>query len=276
MFATRERKSAFVKLFDKTPPGVRCPHFYELVLSNGCPYDCNYCYLRLTFRGRTDPVLFCNSWDRVRCELEGSPSGVYSTGELADSLAATPPLLAQALDWFSAQDQRYLLLVTKSVNLSSLSNRPPSPQVIVSFSVNSQTAAELYEHSAPDPLQRLEAATRLKDMGWRVRIRIDPIIVETGLPGYEEICGAVRTLEPEMVTVGTLRQYPGLHRFAREAPRLGLRKADDGRMRYPVQTRVAVYRAIARWLDRNPALCKETDEVWDALGWSFDGCNCTV
>ncbi|MDP2857911.1 MAG: hypothetical protein Q8P50_08040 [Bacillota bacterium] len=99
--ALRERKSDFVKLFDKTPAGVICPHFYELVLSNGCPYDCAYCYLRLTFRGHKSPVLFTNSWDRVRAEIEAIDQGVFSTGELADSLAVEPPLL-QSLETHKA------------------------------------------------------------------------------------------------------------------------------------------------------------------------------
>jgi len=70
MLTTRERKSSFVKLFDKTAPQVMCPHFYELVLSNGCPYRCDYCYLRLTFRGNTRPTVFDNDWAGVQEELE--------------------------------------------------------------------------------------------------------------------------------------------------------------------------------------------------------------
>ena len=81
----RERKSEFVKLFDKTPPDVVCPHFYELILSNGCPFDCSYCYLKLTFRGKTNPNLFTNKWEVVEKELEKINQGVFSTGELASS-----------------------------------------------------------------------------------------------------------------------------------------------------------------------------------------------
>lgn len=33
---------------------------YELVLSNGCPNDCDCCYLELTSRGKKGPVLFSN------------------------------------------------------------------------------------------------------------------------------------------------------------------------------------------------------------------------
>jgi len=275
LIVKRERKSAFVRLFDKTPPDVVCPHFYELILSNGCPFDCVYCYLKLTFRGRSHPTLFCNAWSQVEEELEAVPSGVFSTGELADSLAIPPPLLRPALDYFSAQKPRYLLLLTKSTNLRPLYRRSPSPQVVVSFSVNSPSAARQWERGVPPPDARLRAAARVKKAGWRLRIRIDPVILESGLEGYKPICEKVAELEPEVVTVGTLRQYPGLFRFSPEAPRKGLTRAPDGRMRYAVEERTKAYETIRKWLGFQPALCKETREVWHELGWTFYGCNCT-
>ena len=145
MAIRRQRKSKFVRLFDKTPAGVVCPHFYELVLSNGCPYDCSYCYLRLTFRGRTEPVLFENGWDSVRSEIDEVPGGVFSTGELADSLAVIPPLLPKALDYFTIQENKFLLMVTKSINTGMLCERKPSMNLILSFSVNSIPASTQFE-----------------------------------------------------------------------------------------------------------------------------------
>ena len=275
MVNTRERKSNFVRLFDKTPDSVFCPHFYELVLSNGCPYNCSYCYLKLTFRGKTDPTLFDNDWSKVQAELDKIKHGVFSTGELADSLAIIPPLLENALDYFERQKDKYILLLTKSTSIEILKHRKPSPQIIVSFSVNSVPAAKEYEKGAPDPMKRIESAKELKELGWRIRIRLDPVVLESGLEHYEPICKAIAELAPEVVTVGTLRQYPGLHRFAKEAPRDGLKKAPDGRMRYPTQQRIDTYKQISAWLGFQPALCKESTKMWEELGWEFKNCNCT-
>ena len=275
MIEVRERKSKFVKLFDKTPKSIFCPHFYELILSNGCPFNCSYCYLKLTFRGKTNPVLFNNDWSQVQAELDAVDHGVFSTGELADSLAVIPPLLEKAMDYFGNQERKYLLLLTKSANIDMLSRRTPNQQIITSFSVNSIPAAKEYEKGPPDPMKRLEAARELKDLGWRVRIRIDPIILESGLKHYEPICKAVSELSPEVVTIGTLRQYPGVHRFSKEAPRKGLKRAPDGRMRYPTQQRIDAYKQISEWLGFQPALCKEAFKMWETLGWRFTDCNCT-
>ena len=275
MVVSRERKSNFVKLFDKTPPGVWCPHFYELVLSNGCPYDCSYCYLRLTFRGNIQPTLFTNGWEKVKSEIDAVPEGVFSTGELADSLAVLPPLLPKSIDYFSSLDNKFLLLVTKSLHVDVLRQRNPTSQVILSFSVNSIPAAKKFERIAPSPEKRLETAAEMIEHGWRVRIRLDPIILESGLNYYESICRWIARIKPERVTLGTLRQYPALFNFLPHAPRTGLMKARDGRMRYAIPERVDTYRKIAHWLGFQPSLCKETQEVWDTLGWKFNGCNCT-
>lgn len=273
----RERRSAFVRLFTKTPANVRCPHFYELILSNGCPYNCSYCYLQLTFRGEKKPVLFTNPWQMVHGELEAAGDGVFSTGELADSLAVIPPLLSPAVDYFRRQPGKYLLLTTKSCNVSFFKGLEPTPQVIVSFSINASDVAARLEKFAPPPLSRVRAAAKLLEWGWRVRVRLDPVVWEEGaLTSYHNICREIRALQPERVTVGTLRQYPGLFRFAPQAPRRNLRKAPDGRMRYPASLRLQIYRRIAEWLGFPPALCKETEDLWQALGWVFYGCNCTT
>jgi spore photoproduct lyase len=86
----------------------------------------------------------------------------------------------------------------------------------------------------------------------------------------------ISELKPEMVTAGTLRQYPGLKNFSKELPQRGLVRAPDGRMRYSLKERVKTYQQIASWLGVQPSLCKETEQLWQELGWHFNGCNCTV
>jgi spore photoproduct lyase len=276
LVVSRERKSKFVKLFTKTPSGVFCPHFYELILSNGCPYNCSYCYLRLTFRGNTEPTLFTNCWSEVKSEIDTVSEGYFSTGELADSLAVEPPLLEQCLDYFTDLHNKYLLLVTKSINMELLRKRKPNRQIILSFSVNSLPAAQEFEKGTPSPLARLQTALEMIELGWRVRIRLDPIILQTGIDHYKSICKQIMEIKPERVTIGSLRQFPGLFNFLPNAPKLGLVKAVDGRMRYIVKERIDTYRKISDWLGFQPSLCKETTEVWDLLGWEFKGCNCST
>ena len=277
----RERKSSFVKLFDKTPAGIVCPHFYKLVLSNGCPYKCGYCYLLSTFRFNPEPTLFTNDWSQVQAELEKSPPGVYVTGELADSLAIIPPLLEPALDYFSQQKDKFLLLVTKSTNIAILKDRQPSPQIIISFSVNSDEVSDIFERGAPLSSERLDCARELKTLGWRVRIRLDPIILpyfntSKSFDRYFILCHQIASLKPERITLGSLRPYPNTYHLMPDKLKKELVKSNDSRWRYPLKDRVACYQQVAKWLGDIPALCKETQECYEQLGWVHDGCNCTI
>ncbi|MEW6557798.1 MAG: radical SAM protein [Elusimicrobiota bacterium] len=278
---SRERKSPFVKLFNKTPAGVVCPHFYELVLLTGCPFSCSYCYLSGAFHRQTEPTLYTNHWSQIVVELEKSPPSVYNTGELADSLAIIPPLLEPAIDWFSQQRDKFLLLVTKSTNTQILKDRHPSPQIIVSFSVNSVASADVFESDAPLPTERLETARELKSLGWRIRIRLDPIILpffdaNKSYADYYYICHEIAVLKPERITIGSLRPYSNTYRRMPDRLKKGLVFSDDHRWRYPLKDRVSVYQQVADWLGEVPALCKETQECYTQLGWIHNGCNCTI
>jgi spore photoproduct lyase len=271
----RPRKSGFLRPFDGTATGLVCNRFYQLVLSNGCPFNCRYCYLRLTLGGNKGPVIFTNPWPEVERQLEKIPVGVFSTGELADSLAITPPLLQPVLEYFRRRQDKFLFLTTKSTNIDVLLRMPPTPQVWISFSLNAVKTWELFENNTPHPHARLAAAWRLKEAGWRVRVRIDPIIPEIGIESYREIARRVRALAPERVTLGVLKQFPRLPRCRREGIEGQLAGSPNGIKRYPLPLKIRVFNTLADWLGRQPAVCRETPGLWEALGWNADGCNCT-
>ena len=114
--------------------------------------------------------------------------------------------------------------------------------------------------------------------GWRVRIRIDPMI-----RGYDYtfLVEQVAALKPERVTIGSLRAEKNL------VPRvpgeildgLVLAKGEDMR-RYPIAERIAMYRPAVKRFRKvcGVALCEETPEVWDALGLDKEAklCNCAL
>ncbi len=271
----RPRKSGFIRRFDGTA-GLVCNQFYQLILSNGCPFNCQYCYLRLILGGNKGPVIFTNPWLEVERQLEKIPTGVFSTGELADSLAVTPPLLQPALEYFRRQRDKFLFLTTKSKNIKMLLGMQPTPQVWISFSVNAVKTWELFEKNTPHPDERLAAAWSLKEAGWRVRIRIDPVIPEVAISHYREVARKVSGLAPERVTVGVLKHFPRLPRCRREGPRKQLAESHNGIKRYPSHLKARIFNSLAEWLGFQPAICRETPGLWEELGWNSNGCNCTA
>ncbi|MGP7977567.1 MAG: radical SAM protein [Desulfobaccales bacterium] len=270
----RPRKSGFIRRFDGTA-GLVCNKFYRFILSNGCPFNCQYCYLRLILGSNKGPLVFTNPWPEVERQLEKIPTGVFSTGELADSLAVTPPLLRPALEYFRRQTHKFLFLTTKSTNIKLLMGIRPTPQVWISVSVNAVKTWELFEQKTPHPDERLAAAWRLKEAGWRVKIRIDPVIPEVGIRHYREVAKKVSALAPERVTVGVLKHFPRFPHCQREGPHRQLAESPNGIKRYPLHIKARIFNSLAEWLGFQPAICRETPGLWEGLGWKSNGCNCT-
>jgi spore photoproduct lyase len=288
-FVLRKRHTAFIHYFDKTPQGIVCPHFYILAFANGCPFECQYCYLNLTLRHWPEPTVFSNTarmFQEVRDWLYATrrPS-VLNSGELGDSLVWDREIkLTESLGpLFAGQTRHKLLLLTKSANVSELLKLKPSPQIIVSFSVNAPEVSAKYEKKAPAPGKRLASAKALKLLGWTVRLRLDPVIP---VPGWREIykpiIDDINSIQPETVTLGSLRFFPSLRNYAKSGSDIfsyGVDERDpDGRWRVPFDQRLEMYAHFIRHLSSlRIGLCKETRKMHESLGVPLknQACNCS-
>lgn len=291
----RERKSGFVELFRTTPAKTVCPNFYVLRHANGCRFQpsCSYCYLKSSFWYLDHPHIFTNKEDLFRevrawVARDDLESYVLNSGNLSDSLAfeidrpITPDLVRLFREEAEEKGRPHCLLVVTKAGLEPckpLMTQAPSRNVIVSFSFNSAEAAAELESGAAPMEERFEAARKLKSLGWRLRIRLDPIV--RGFD-YTAIAGQIRDLNPELVTLGTLRAERGLRRFLPQHLLVELEQNPDprGLDRYPQSARVALYRQAAELIgpDIQLGLCEETREVWAAVfgGWDNSRCNCSL
>ncbi len=289
-----ERRTRFVEILRTTPSLTVCPNFYVLSHANGCAFApaCDYCYLQSTLWYLGGARVFTNVEDlvgdvRAWIARDGLESTVLNTGNLSDSLGfeRERPLAARLVELFRSEAEHKgrphaLLLVTKGgrSEVAPLAGLAPSANVIVSFSLNTPEAAAVHERGAPPVDNRLAAARVLKGAGWRIRIRIDPMIAGCSYTGLVALVG---DLAPERVTLGCLRADRGLLKkgngvFAALEP---IRER-GGLARYPVADRIRMYReAIEALPDRSAVgLCEETADVWTAVGLDPDSktCNCAT
>ena len=288
----RERKTRFIELLHWTPPQTVCPNFYLLSHANGCAFmpQCMYCYLKSSFWFLPKPHVFTNTDDlekQVRAWIQEDDLEAYvlNSGNMSDSLAfeGSRPIMSRLVSIFAEEAEAQgrphcLLIVTKGgrEQAKGFLFEEPCRNVIVSFSVNAAEAAARFERGAASTAERLAAMRELKERGWRIRVRIDPMI--RGFD-YRDLIAEVKALRPERVTAGAIRVEPNLKRHGGNPLFDDLVLADaDLFRRYPEKERVEMYRNVSQELLPvcEVGLCEEGDRVWRASGLDPTGktCNC--
>jgi spore photoproduct lyase len=82
-----------VDVFTMPDDRMVCPHFERLKLgSNGCFYQCDWCYLKLTYRAAFPFITIRVQYDKIKHQIEKRLAKtkapiMSNSGELADSLA---------------------------------------------------------------------------------------------------------------------------------------------------------------------------------------------
>lgn len=304
---TKSRGSNFIRQFGG--PGeesqIVCFRFWQLVVAGGCPYRCAYCFLQTTpwFRFRPDELyglVYTNvqdMLDEVVKWLADTTPKMLIVGELQDGLVFDSaykkvngtPLTHLLIPLFAAQKKHRLIFLTKSTQIQHALELESTPQVVFSWSVNSEAVAAQWEHGTPLPSERFAAAEKMKKAGWPIRFRLDPMVPYPDWKrGYAEAIKRINSLSPEMVTIGALRAtlYNGLRNAAKANGRdesifdyLTEHKDPSGfKYRIPFDKQMEMFRfAIDRLKSGiTPALCKEDRALWKALKLEFDGCHCLL
>lgn len=280
-------KAGSLALFSKDD---ECRGFWRLALGNGCPLGCEMCYLKGTFPWLTKPVIYNDEADlrrRVGVWLEKEGHLVLNTGELNDSLVFddVTGFSTWSVPLFEEQDRHTLLFLTKTTQIENLLRVAkgldrPIKNTIVSWSINAPSVSEKYEGIAPSTRARILAAAVLKEAGYRVRLRIDPLVpVPNWQKAYSELLPLVERVNPERITIGSLRFLPRTAQIVKtQTPELVkfTGQLGTGRWRIPLETRVLMYMWMAEQmkpLDIPVALCKEPEEVRSLVGLTGP-CHC--
>lgn len=281
----------YIALLRSTPACTVCPNFYLLDHARGCNFNCSYCFLRDIEYNRKERRLFDDK-DHLFAELaawvaqDNLETYLANAGNMTDALSfeRERPLWGEMIEFMREHAEKKnrphcLLAVTKAGldDCGAFLDRPPCRNIIVSFSINAPEAARDHEPGAAPSADRLEAAAKLQELGWRVRVRMDPMI-----QGYDYswVIDKVAELAPERVTLGTLRADPTLLPEVREVDIFTRLEEPEPESiaRYPLSVRLAMYRQAVDKLQgvTSLGLCEETEDVWLALGLDAANktCNC--
>jgi spore photoproduct lyase len=284
------RTSSFVGHFDgRLGPNVRCCPYYKLVpLSNGCPYFCTYCYLAFVYRNYAPFIKININYDtmfkQIRKVLVATSGKVsFNMGEMLDSLALDhiTNLTTMLVPFFAGLSRSYLMLLTKSSNIENLLAVEPNDHTVVSWSLNSRQIIEQHELGAASLSERIEAARKSQQHGYRIRFRIDPgILYLNWQADYADLIEKTLTsVKSENITLGMLRLLPGHFRLAVDAygnraqkllDNNFVRGASDHKLRYPPKRRIEFYTHLIDTIrsfdkDVSISLCRETPEIWSVF-----------
>ena len=286
LYLTRHRG----EFFKKCPgsEGQVCCNYFVINFASNCPMDCSYCYLQEYLLDNAALKVFSNVSDLID-EADRTLSkhrGVFfriGTGEITDSLALEPytGMVRELIPYFAEQSNVLLELKTKSDCVDSLLDLDPKGRVVVAWSMNPQAVIDRDEHGTASFHERLDAARRCQDAGYRLGFHFDPMIEYAGWEKdyqamIEEIFANVDWRRLSWLSLGVLRETPGLKRMMRRRfPQTRLLTGEqvscpDGKMRYFQPLRVDMYRKMVRWIRRAAPtvqiyLCMESREVWQQV-----------
>ncbi len=280
--------------FVKPCPGTRfynCCGYQILNLVIQCSLGCTYCILQAYFPN-PNLRLFANLDDMMKElteHLRDSRKRVHriGTGEFSDSLLLDPLTHTSEIlvPFFARQPNAVLELKTKTAHVDLLEGLDHGGHTIVAWSLNPPEVIDKEEAGAAPLEERLEAARRCQEWGYRVAFHFDPLLFYSEWQhGYKEVVdrlfSKVNPSDIAWISLGTLRFMPSLKQIIQERyPKTTILDEEfipglDGKLRYFRDLRVEMYAYLKDLLlevkrDLCIYLCMESNDVWrEALGFT--------
>ncbi|NVM29732.1 MAG: hypothetical protein HWN65_12890 [Candidatus Helarchaeota archaeon] len=276
--------NSFIRRFESNQ---ECPGFWNLAIGTFCRHGCTYCFLNLTMRIRPLCIEHVNL-SRLKNNLKhfnkkhGHINALLNADETSDPLDNEPMLhLWNKIVEIVRDSGNQLLCLTKSNNVRTIPESDGgklADSVIYSWSINPKPIVHRYEPLTASSEERLSAAKKLKNFGYRIRFRVDPIlpvqfmkdlsngkdlsVKDIDLEEYFLLIDKFSEIGPEMVTFGTFRALPPLFNFLLDKTfkKQHLRK-NGKRFRIPEKFRHYIYEQLGNYthnlLGCNIAICKD-------------------
>jgi len=249
-----------------------------------CHLGCSYCVLQSYLSN--DAMVICTNIDALLAEVEEALARStrtlrIGTGELADSLAldSITHYSRRLIPVFASHTNGILELKTKTDQIANLEGLNHRGRTVLSWSMNSRRICDTEERRAATFDERLAAAVRCQEWGYKLGFHFDPLIHYDGWEaGYREAVEEIfRTVDPgrvAWVSLGALRFTPHLRELIQKrfpesrVPYGEFVPGHHGKLRYFRPIREEMYRKMRSWIraaapDVFVYLCMESGIVWE-------------
>jgi len=192
---------------------TRCCNLLTLDAVESCGFDCSYCSIQSFYN--QDKVVFDKNFKNKLLNLNLDKDKIYhiGTGQSSDSLmwGNREGVLEALFDFAKANPNVVLEFKTKSNNIKYLLENDVPRNIIVTWSLNTQTIIDNEEHLTASLDERIKSARALADKGVLVGFHFHPIIVyKNYLDEYKEIYDRLlNEFSPDevvLISMGTLHQ----------------------------------------------------------------------
>lgn len=284
------QKSGF---FKKCPGTQRyiCCGYQILNLVNNCEINCSYCILQ-GYLNSPFIIVYVNINDmfaELEEKLSGNPNKIFriGTGELADSLSTDhfTEYSKKIVSFFKDKENAVIELKTKTTLIDNFINEEHNGRTVCAWSLNTPRLIASEESSAPTLDERLFAAARCQDAGFKIAFHFDPMIYyEDWEKDYrfvvEKMLEKIDSKNIIWISLGALRYPPQLDSIIRENhPDTKIVYGElfpgiDGKLRYFKPLRIKMFSKMYQWIkdiapDVFVYLCMESSEVWQkSFGWT--------
>lgn len=274
--------------FMKECPGAGaeiCCNYFVINYALNCHLECTYCVLQ-AFLNNPALTIYTNIDDlmhEVEEKVRRSPGRTFriGTGETSDSLALDDITChsRRLVPFFRSLPNAVLELKTKSDQVENLQGLDHGGHTIISWSLNPDRVIHDEELKTATLGERLSAARRCQEWGFRVGFHFDPLIYYEGWErDYDQVVRDLfRHVDPGgicWISLGCLRFTPHLkdivrQRFPRSVVPYGeFVPGHHGKLRYFRSIRDEMYAKMRAWIGESAPqvfvyLCMENRAVWE-------------
>lgn len=266
--------------------GQECCNYLTVDLYIGCSIGCSYCIMQ-SYLNYAPLVVQADPYPAVQeirrlAEQNADRMVRVGSGEVGDSLLLDPAFRLSEEIICAVADLPNVRFESKTKTdfVDHLLSIPAKGGAVIGFSVNPEPIVRAEEGTAAPTADRLRAASRALEAGFRVAFHFDPVIrsgartPEDALRAYADLADQIARLCANVpdriawVSLGTVRFTPGLRSRIADRPYLydEFVPCPDGKYRYIQRERVRIYtdlyQRLRRWADIPVYLCMESRAVW--------------
>jgi len=262
---------------------TRCCNLQTLDVVNNCGFDCTYCSIQSFFDNNR--VYFQKNLKEKLNRLQLDPDKRYhiGTGQSSDSLMwGNREGILDLLNNFARKNPNVLLeLKTKSKNISWFLENEVSPNIIITWSLNTDAIISNEEHLTANLTERLDSARQIADRGILTGFHFHPIVHYKGWnTEYTEITNSIQNMfnpdEVALISLGTLTFIKPVIKKIRDRDlkskilQMPLEEA-GGKVSYPLETKLDLFKTVYDSFNKEWKesvffyMCMEDESLWEPV-----------